>query len=87
MDNGDVAWILVSAAMVLFMKPGLAFVYGGMDVINADSLHKWLWDLRTLSRAMAGYGFADLKEIDRFRDGRLGAPAWFQCGVDGVKGV
>jgi len=31
MDNGDVAWILVSAAMVLFMTPGLAFFYGGMD--------------------------------------------------------
>ncbi len=31
MDNGDVAWVLVSAALVLFMTPGLAFFYGGMD--------------------------------------------------------
>ena len=31
MDNGDLTWILVSAAMVLFMTPGLAFFYGGMD--------------------------------------------------------
>ena len=30
MDNGDVAWVLVSAALVLFMTPGLAFFYGGM---------------------------------------------------------
>jgi ammonium transporter, Amt family len=29
--EGDIAWILVSAAMVLFMTPGLAFFYGGMD--------------------------------------------------------
>ena len=29
--NGNVAWILVSAALVLFMTPGLAFFYGGMD--------------------------------------------------------
>ena len=29
-DTGDTAWVLVSAAMVLFMTPGLAFFYGGM---------------------------------------------------------
>ncbi|MCX6520458.1 MAG: ammonium transporter [Actinobacteria bacterium] len=31
MDSGNIAWVLVSAAMVLFMTPGLAFFYGGMD--------------------------------------------------------
>jgi Amt family ammonium transporter len=31
MDTGSIAWILVSAALVLFMTPGLAFFYGGMD--------------------------------------------------------
>jgi ammonium transporter, Amt family len=31
MDSGNIAWILVSAALVLFMIPGLAFFYGGMD--------------------------------------------------------
>jgi Amt family ammonium transporter len=31
MESGNVAWILVSAALVLFMTPGLAFFYGGMD--------------------------------------------------------
>jgi ammonium transporter, Amt family len=31
MDSGDIAWVLVSAALVLFMTPGLAFFYGGMD--------------------------------------------------------
>ncbi len=30
MDSGDTAWILTSAALVLFMTPGLAFFYGGM---------------------------------------------------------
>ncbi len=30
MDPGDVAWKLVSAALVLFMVPGLAFFYAGM---------------------------------------------------------
>jgi Amt family ammonium transporter len=31
MDNGDAAWVMVSAALVLFMTPGLALFYGGMD--------------------------------------------------------
>ncbi|HEV7887422.1 MAG TPA: ammonia channel protein, partial [Acidimicrobiales bacterium] len=30
MDTGNTAWVLVSAALVLFMTPGLAFFYGGM---------------------------------------------------------
>src|SRR3954465_10722153 len=29
-DPGDTAWVLVSAALVLFMTPGLALFYGGM---------------------------------------------------------
>ena len=29
-DAGNTAWVLVSAALVLFMTPGLAFFYGGM---------------------------------------------------------
>ncbi|MGW5156346.1 ammonium transporter [Nonomuraea wenchangensis] len=30
LNTGDSAWVLVSAAMVLLMTPGLAFFYGGM---------------------------------------------------------
>ncbi len=30
MDSGDTAWLMTSAALVLFMTPGLAFFYGGM---------------------------------------------------------
>ena len=29
-DTGDTAWVLVSAALVFLMTPGLAFFYGGM---------------------------------------------------------
>jgi hypothetical protein len=29
-DTGSVAWMLVSAALVFFMMPGLALFYGGM---------------------------------------------------------
>ncbi|NBO55201.1 MAG: ammonium transporter, partial [Actinobacteria bacterium] len=31
MDSGSLAWVLISAALVLFMIPGLALFYGGMD--------------------------------------------------------
>src|SRR4051812_46728410 len=30
LDTGNTAWVLASAALVLFMTPGLAFFYGGM---------------------------------------------------------
>ena len=44
-DHGDITWILVSAAMVLFMTPGLAFFYGGMDrarnVLNMLMMNFW----------------------------------------------
>jgi Amt family ammonium transporter len=29
-DTGDMAWVLVSAALVMLMTPGLAFFYGGL---------------------------------------------------------
>ena len=29
-DTGDIAWMLVSSALVLLMTPGLGFFYGGM---------------------------------------------------------
>ena len=30
MNTGDTAWVLVSAALVMLMTPGLALFYGGM---------------------------------------------------------
>jgi Amt family ammonium transporter len=30
MNSGDIAWVLISSALVLLMTPGLAFFYGGM---------------------------------------------------------
>ena len=31
MESGSLAWVMISAALVLFMIPGLALFYGGMD--------------------------------------------------------
>lgn len=45
MEPGDVAWVLASAALVLFMTPGLALFYGGMDrsrnVLNMLMMNFW----------------------------------------------
>jgi Amt family ammonium transporter len=30
LSAGDTAWMLASAALVMFMTPGLAFFYGGL---------------------------------------------------------
>jgi ammonium transporter, Amt family len=44
-DTGDAAWVLISAALVLFMTPGLALFYGGMDrsrnVLNMLMMNFW----------------------------------------------
>lgn len=36
LNSGDIAWMLISAALVLLMTPGLALFYGGM--VNAKNL-------------------------------------------------
>ena len=36
LDSGNMAWMLVASAMVLFMTPGLAFFYGGL--VRASSV-------------------------------------------------
>ena len=45
MNAGDTSWLLVSAALVLFMTPGLALFYGGMDrtrnVLNMLMMNFW----------------------------------------------
>ncbi|MGI9031679.1 MAG: ammonium transporter [Ilumatobacteraceae bacterium] len=45
MDTGNAAWVLGSAALVLFMTPGLALFYGGMDrsrnVLNMLMMNFW----------------------------------------------
>ncbi len=71
LNSGDTAWVLVSAALVMLMTPGLAFFYGGMvrskSVLNmlmmnfiALGVVGVLWALYGFSLAFAddvgGYG-------------------------------
>ena len=66
-DTGATAWVLISAALVAFMTPGLAFFYGGMvrsknilgmlmQNIFAMGLISILWALVGFSLAFGGSG-------------------------------
>lgn len=58
MDTGDTAWVLASAALVLFMTVGLCFFYGGLEprrnvlhmlMMNFLAIAHWsLWCGRSL---------------------------------------
>lgn len=50
-----------------------------------ESPHRWSYDRDSLARRMVMAGFGKLREIDRYRDERLAAPAWYQVGIEGVK--
>ncbi len=84
-DTGDTAWVLVSAALVLLMTPGLALFYGGMvrgkNVLNV-LLHSFIAiSVVTIVWVVAGYSLA-------FAPG-TGAFGPFVGGMDyvGLKGV
>jgi len=50
-----------------------------------ESPHKWSYDMDTLARALARAGFVGLREIDRYRDGRIATGQWYQFGLDCFK--
>lgn len=60
MESGNVAWVLVSAALVLFMTPGLALFYGGLDNHRnmANMLMMNLWALVTVPILWAAVGYS-----------------------------
>ncbi len=62
LDTGDAAWVLVSAALVLFMTPGLAFFYGGMDrsrnVMNMLMMNFWCLLTIPILWVVVGYSLA-----------------------------
>ena len=64
MDSGSIAWVLVSAALVLFMTPGLAFFYGGMDqrrnVLNMLMMNFYCLLIVPLIWLVFGYSLAQV---------------------------
>jgi ammonium transporter, Amt family len=64
MDSGNIAWVLVSAALVLFMTPGLAFFYGGMDrtrnVLNMLMMNFYCLLVVPIVWVVVGYSLAQV---------------------------
>jgi len=61
-DSGDTAWMLASAALVLFMTPGLAMFYGGMvrgkNVLSTMMQSFFAMGLVSILWALLGYTIA-----------------------------
>ncbi len=62
MDSGSLAWVMTSAALVLFMTPGLALFYGGMDrsrnVLNMLMMNFWCILIVPVLWFVVGYSLA-----------------------------
>jgi Amt family ammonium transporter len=62
MSEGDVAWVLISSALVLFMTPGLALFYGGMvrsrNVLNMLLMNFFTISIVTVIWSLVGYTLA-----------------------------
>jgi Amt family ammonium transporter len=61
-NSGDTAWVLASAALVLFMTPGLAVFYGGMvrakSVLNMMMMSFAAMGVTTIIWVLYGYSLA-----------------------------
>lgn len=77
MDTGDTAWLLMSAALVLLMTPGLAFFYGGMvrkkNVISTMLQSFICMGLITVIWVVFGFSLAFGEDIS----GIIGNPSTF----------
>ncbi|MEY2966288.1 MAG: ammonium transporter [Actinomycetota bacterium] len=64
LESANLAWIMISAALVLFMIPGLAFFYGGMDrrknVLNMLMMNFYCVLIVPILWMLAGYSLAQV---------------------------
>ncbi|MDQ7095591.1 ammonium transporter [Desulfosporosinus sp. PR] len=82
MDTGDTSFVLLSAALVLLMTPGLAFFYGGMvrkKNVLGTIMHSWIiMGLISLQWILVGYTLAFGPDFH----GIIGSLNWL--GLNGV---
>jgi Amt family ammonium transporter len=81
-SNGDNAWVLISAALVMFMTPGLAFFYGGLvrkkNVLSILIQCFIIMCLVSVQWVVFGYSLAFGPDVK----GLVGSLKWF--GLNGV---
>ncbi len=82
LNTGDTAWILISAALVMLMTPGLALFYAGMvrtkNVLGTIMQSFMIIALITVQWVLFGYSLAFGPDIN----GLIGDLSWF-----GLRGV
>jgi len=82
MNTGDTAWLLVSAALVMFMTPGLALFYGGMvrrkNVLGTVVQSFIVLGLISVEWVLVGYSMAFGPDVG----GVIGDFSW--AGLSGV---
>jgi Amt family ammonium transporter len=86
-DTGDTAWVLASAALVMFMTPGLALFYGGL-VRSKNVLGTVMQSFIALGVVavvwyVAGYGIAFGRDVGTV----IGAPSGLGLGGAGADPV
>ncbi|EGO61894.1 ammonium transporter [Acetonema longum] len=81
-DTGDTAFVLISAALVMLMTPGLALFYGGMvrskNVLSTIMQSFFILGLISVQWALFGYSLAFGPDIGSL----IGDLSWF--GLNGV---
>jgi len=82
MNNGDTAWLLVSAALVMLMTPGLAMFYGGMvrrkNILGTVMQSFIVLGVISIEWMLVGYSLAFGPDVG----GVIGDLSWF--GLSGV---
>ncbi|RJP20045.1 MAG: ammonium transporter [Deltaproteobacteria bacterium] len=77
MNTGDTAWLLVSAALVMFMTPGLALFYGGMvrrkNILGTIMQSLIIIGLVSVEWVLVGYSMA----FGPDHGGVIGDLSWF----------
>ena len=77
LNSGDIAWMLISSAMVLLMTPGLAFFYGGMvkrkNVLNTMMSSFFIMGLASVLWVLFGFSLS----FSGGEGGILGNLNWF----------
>ena len=87
MNNADVAWMLMSTALVLLMTPALAFFYGGL-VRSKNALNTMMMSFISLgfagvAWALLGYSLAFAPGTSLVGEPELQPAAWRDAGPAG----
>ncbi|MGI9624277.1 MAG: ammonium transporter [Acidimicrobiales bacterium] len=89
MDSGDFAWMMISTALVVFMVPGLALFYGGMDrsknVLNMLNMNMYCIGIVPLLWVTFSWTLGNSSDGEGFWGGDF-IGNWDQVGLEGLSG-